>query len=109
MSSYFGEPWPSGICDEGERVATPVGVPCQFCGELIAPDDQGSFVWGVRLPQSLAVEATQEPAHRECSYREVKGGIGHWEDHAYWCGEKGDPDGGRTRRQSALEVWALPL
>ena len=43
-------------------------------------------------------------AHRECLLRNVMGGIGHLENHAYWCGEMHDPDGGRTLRQSGLEV-----
>ena len=43
---------------------------------------------------------------RECSLRSVLGGIGHMEDHQHWCREVGDPDGGRSDRQSALEVWA---
>ena len=43
-------------------------------------------------------------AHRECLLRSGLGGIGHLEDHAYWCNEMNDPDGGRTYRQSALEV-----
>lgn len=46
-------------------------------------------------------------AHRECLLRCVMGGIGHHLDHAFWCGVMGDPDGGRTYRQSALEVDAL--
>lgn len=46
-------------------------------------------------------------AHRECAQRSVLGGIGHHEDHSYWCLNVGDPDGGRTYRQSALEVVAL--
>lgn len=46
-------------------------------------------------------------AHQECGLRDVLGGIGHHEDHSYWCENVGDPDGGRTRRESALEVWAL--
>jgi hypothetical protein len=45
-----------------------------------------------------------ELAHRECLLRSVIGGIGHLEDHAHWCLDMGDPDGGRTYRQSALEV-----
>jgi hypothetical protein len=45
-------------------------------------------------------------AHRECLLRAVWGGIGHLEDHAHWCGRVGDPDGGRSYRQSALEVDA---
>lgn len=43
-------------------------------------------------------------AHRECMLRETTGGIGHLEDHAHWCLVMHDPDGGRTRRQSALET-----
>lgn len=45
-------------------------------------------------------------AHRECMLRTVLGGIGHLEDHQHWCNEMHDPDGGRTFRQSALEVDA---
>jgi len=46
-------------------------------------------------------------AHRECGLRAALGGIGHHEDHSYWCLNVGDPDGGRTYRQSALAVAAL--
>jgi hypothetical protein len=45
-------------------------------------------------------------AHRECLLRCVLGGIGHLENHELWCNQRHDPDGGRTYRQSALEVWA---
>lgn len=45
--------------------------------------------------------------HVECMFREVMGGIGHHENHPYWCLLRHDPDGGRTDRQSALEVWAI--
>jgi hypothetical protein len=47
-------------------------------------------------------------AHDECMLRSVLGGIGHLEDHDHWCNEVGDPDGGRSYRQSAIEVaaWA---
>lgn len=43
-------------------------------------------------------------AHWECMVRSVMGGIGHIEDHAVWCVKLGDPDGGRSYRQSAIEV-----
>ena len=98
FDSFFGEPWPSGVCEGGRQVETPVGEPCAFCLEPIATDDQGNFV-------GLA-SGGLAPVHRECSFRSVIGGIGHHLDHAYWCKQRGDPDGGRTRRQSALEVWA---
>lgn len=43
-------------------------------------------------------------AHRECLLRSVLGGIGHLENHEMYCIGMRDPDGGRTYRQSALEV-----
>ncbi len=94
--TFFGPPWPSGICDENTRVDTPVGERCAFCSEPIAEDDQGSFVGTGSGPA---------PMHRECSLRSAVGGIGHLTNHAYWCGEQGDPDGGLSARQSALMVW----
>jgi hypothetical protein len=42
--------------------------------------------------------------HVACGLRSVVGGIGHLVDHAYWCGERGDPDAGLTYRESALRV-----
>jgi hypothetical protein len=65
---------------------------CQLCGELINDLDNDVRVV---LPGV---------AHRACLLREVVGGIGHLEDHARWCVVEGDPDGGRTYRQSAIEV-----
>lgn len=45
-------------------------------------------------------------AHQECMMRSAVGGIGHLEDHAHWCTVEHDPDGGRTYRESALQVFA---
>ena len=64
---------------------------CPLCGEAIEDPDVGP------------INGT-ERAHRPCLLRAVVGGIGHLEDHAMWCVERGDPDGGRTYRQSAIEV-----
>lgn len=94
--AFFGAPWPSGICDTGFRVSTPEDEPCGLCDEPIVEGQQGSFMNG-----------GQVPVHRECSLRSVLGGIGHHEDHQLWCVERRDPDGGRSYRQSALEVWSL--
>lgn len=99
--AFFGEPWPSGICDDGHQEPTPVGVPCLSCREAIGPDDRGTFMFVVHSE----TEATWQPQHIECGLRTTMGGIGHLEDHSHWCSEKHDPDGGRTYRQSALEVW----
>lgn len=86
----FGQPL---LHDDEEGVDTPVGQPCFYCGESIREGDRG----GVNLMGAF---------QQECAFRAAMGGIGHHEDHAFWCGQMGDPDGGRTYRQSALEVWA---
>ena len=81
---------------EGEELAeAPVGERCLWCSESIEAGDMGGWL------------ASGEPYHQECTYRNVVGGIGHLENHTLWCTHRGDPDGGRTYRQSALEVWAL--
>lgn len=64
---------------------------CPLCEQVIRPDED------VR-------EVSGNHAHQECLLRSVLGGIGHLEDHYHWCVEVGDPDGGRTYRQSAIEV-----
>lgn len=94
--AYFGEPWPSGVCDDGTQVPTPVGENCILCKTLILTSHQGSFIGS---------EIGLQPAHKECLLRSVTGGIGHYRDHQFWCREKGDPDGGLTYRDSALQVW----
>lgn len=96
FGAFFGEPWPSGICDEGKQVETPVGEPCELCSEDITEDDQGSFI---------GTEMGLAPVHKECSLRSVLGGIGHLDNHGYWCTKKHDPDGGYGYRTSALMVW----
>lgn len=70
---------------------------CPLCWEPVSPGD-------ARYGQRIGGLAGNRIAHRECLLRTVIGGIGHLTDHAYWCTERHDPDGGRTYRQSALEV-----
>jgi hypothetical protein len=97
IGAYFGESWPSGVCEEGTWVPTPVGELCILCGTDIEDSDQGSFMG--RIQGGLG------PVHRECSLRSVLGGIGHFQDHVRWCLERRDPDGGLSYRASALAVW----
>jgi hypothetical protein len=101
---FFGDAWPSGICDEGKQVPTPVGELCEMCAEPICEDDRGSFVGSLTGEEGTWVPRLA-PVHRECSLRSALGGIGHLQNHAYWCGEMSDPDGGRGYRTSALMVW----
>ncbi len=96
LGSFFGEPWPSGVCDTGIQVPTPVGEECILCETSIQEGQQGSF---------MGSEKGLVPAHKECSMRSVLGGIGHQLDHEHWCLEKGDPDMGLSYRESALQVW----
>jgi hypothetical protein len=105
FGTFFGEPWPSGICDEATQVETPVGEPCEMCGEAIQVFDQGSFVGALRGEEG-AWHPILAPVHRECSLRAVMGGIGHLMNHTVWCQTKHDPDAGFSYRQSALRVWA---
>lgn len=96
FGAFFGAPWPSGICDEGTQVPTPVDENCAMCHEPIDPHHQGSFI---------GTEYGLAPIHKECSLRSVLGGIGHLTNHLHWCLEEGDPDGGYGYRRSSLMVW----
>lgn len=80
---------------------------CLMCGtEVAETDDARKMPYGRTTSMPGLVEWTVELVHRECLAREVIGGIGHLEDHEFWCETMHDPDGGRTYRQSALEVVA---
>lgn len=105
MQEYFGEPWPSGVCDDGIRVVTPVGEHCVLCDVEVDLDDQGSFMTALEGGAGEELIPRRAPAHKECSLREVMGGIGHLENHELWCTQEHDPDAGLGRRQSALLVW----
>lgn len=72
---------------------------CSMCTEPISAAEATEAMLVMGQPGGLF-------AHRECLLRAVLGGIGHIENHSYWCHEMHDPDGGRTYRQSALEVDA---
>lgn len=103
---WFGEPWPSHtmrapVCeDDAERVEVPVGRLCVLCDEPIGDGDSGTLM-AARNP--VTGQWGPEPVHRECSLREVLGGAGHLAMEAHVTGMC-DPDGGLTRRQSALLV-----
>jgi hypothetical protein len=104
MTQFFGDPWPSGICEEGRQVATPINDDCEMCGEGICDGDQGSFVTVLHGDNGNLV-GRLAPLHRECSLRNVMGGIGHLTNHLKWCVEERDPDAGLGYRESALQVW----
>lgn len=95
MSNYFGEPWPSGICETAERAATPVGDLCLECDEEIVAGDRGDFVGTASGPR---------PRHRECALRSAIGGIEHLTAGPHEAGECYVKTT-LTRRQSALAAW----
>lgn len=79
---------------------------CAHCGEELTT---GQEVTGVVIHRQIDTLMTVfEPgvAHIECAYQACVGGIGCHLNHQYWCETKHDPNGGRTIRQSALEVTA---
>lgn len=69
---------------------------CPMCDESV--DDRDIS------PTPLFTADGPRTVHRTCMLREVIGGIGHLIAHDYWCVQRGDPDAGLTRRQSALLV-----
>jgi hypothetical protein len=76
---------------------------CPLCDEAI---EEWDVVWPQMPFYTEALKGAFD-VHKECLLRSVSGGIGHWEDHEYWCVKMGDPDGGRSLRQSAREVAVL--
>lgn len=98
--NFFGEPWPSGVCDDGVQAETPVGEPCLLCSEPIAQGDQGNWMGSVNFGSG----SSMEPVHRECSLRSVLGGIEHLTagPHAVGTCYLGSQ---LTHRQSSLLAW----
>jgi hypothetical protein len=106
---YWGDPWPSGVCDEASQSNTyPLGERCLLCEEKIEEGQSGTYVSTMDADPLVGLRyAATEPVHKECSLRSVLGGIGHHVKHDYWCKVRGDPNAGLTYRESALLVWAL--
>lgn len=71
---------------------------CLLCREPLGLTDPPGM--DVHTPEGL------RRTHRECSLREVLGGIGHLIAHDLWCAQHHDPDAGLTYRQSAKLVDA---
>jgi hypothetical protein len=70
---------------------------CHYCGEQIRPREEIA-------PGDLWVDGVPAKTHRECALRAVLGGIGHLENHQYWCLSKNDPDAGLSYRESSLRA-----
>ena len=93
MRHVFGE-WDAPVTDDATPIDTPVGDPCVWCMEKIQPGDDGGIDFGGHA------------VHKECSLRNVLGGIGHHVNHPRYCNSAGlGPDAGLSRRLSAILVW----
>lgn len=96
--SYHPEDIANSYCGACHEFAS---TTCPMCGEPC------TRTW-VPEPVAIHTEEGLRYAHRECSLREVIGGIGHLIAHDYWCGEpRHDPDAGLSYRQSAKLVDAF--
>jgi hypothetical protein len=99
---WFGEPWPSGVCYEDDRLIEemrkpfPAGESCLYCGE---PFDEAAGDSGQAMPfGSGNGKARIIHVHKECMLREVTGSVACLEGHHRH-------DTGQTRRQEALAAW----
>lgn len=90
MLNYFGE-WDAPCTDEIPKIATPVGEECLWCEQPIAAGDGGGTYYSGQI------------THKECSLRQVMGGIGHHVDHGRYCHD--DSDAGLGMRLSSILVW----
>ncbi|MFF9265880.1 hypothetical protein [Streptomyces longwoodensis] len=104
VNPYFGEPWPSGICDTAPRTDTPVGELCGFCQLPFQDGDQGIL--------TPAVLAGGQPGtvgwHKECILRQTVGSpfhqLGKCSCHG---GTNFDAQTPAERRAEALAAWDL--
>lgn len=102
VAEYFGERWPSGTCDEGVQVRTPVGEHCDWCQTPVMEGDRGLIMWTQGLAGTYPV-----PMHRECHLRTVMGSVAHMEGRCScrtgdWSNRPQTPS---EVRQEALELW----
>lgn len=100
-NQWFG-PAPFGpICDNIEKVETPVGEACSWCLELIAPEDSG-----IVMMHFDGLRSSRRPIHLECDARMLIGSLAHLQRRcSCFTGCKEAPLG-MTKREEARRVWA---
>jgi hypothetical protein len=97
MNVWFGTDWGAPVCQVTPQVDVPIGRPCLWCEELIAPDDSG---WG---------QCAHGPwMHVECFTRQVLGSVGHQLGLCACFGGdyEGEPETMSTR-DAARAAWTL--
>ena len=88
MNVWFGTDWGAPICHVTPQVDVPIGLPCLWCEELVAPNDSG---WG---------QGPDGPwMHVECFIRQALGSVGHQLKLCPCFGGtyEGEPEGMSTR------------
>lgn len=75
---YFGEPYPSRECpapvfEDGEEIATPVGMTCLHCEEPIEKGDTGFLMPTIMADGMPGIEYV----HFECNVRSIVGSVKH--------------------------------
>jgi len=93
---WFGPAPFSRLCDEVPHVPTPVGAPCVYCEEPIAPDERGYFYVGAPPP----------PVHYECFVRQIVGSVAH-QQHRCSCYGGHDEDPPELSRRAAAKLALL--
>jgi hypothetical protein len=76
MNVWFGTDWGAPVCQTTPHVAVPIGEPCVWCQEPIAPEDSGM---GMPIMESAGHAMAVRVAyyHLECWIRQVVGSVGH--------------------------------
>jgi hypothetical protein len=99
---WFGTPHGAAYESDTDHAATPIGVPCTWCGEAIAKGEDGFLV-------PLWDQAWSEaPYHYECHMRSIVGGVNHLRKHCMCCGGTDPPDPPElTTREAARQAVQL--
>lgn len=105
---WWGEPWPSGICENDDRTINwemqrefPTGQTCSWCGEEFQEGDSGTSM------PSMGADGQVEIIfqHKECGLRVVLGSYAHLTMGPHPVGECNHVDTGLSLREDALKVW----
>lgn len=71
---WFGPSWDAPVCEEGIEVQTPIGQPCEHCGQDIVEGDQGLMLAYLRAHTNGGPRAWSDfPIHLDCLTEMVSG------------------------------------
>jgi hypothetical protein len=109
---WFGTPWWSWVCydENGQlntamRKAFPAGESCGYCEVAF---DEAAGDGGTAMPFGHADgNWTLRHVHKECSFRQVAGGLAHHQKRCHCYGGEGEGTPGMSLREEAVAVWAL--